>query len=187
LSETKNPGLNGRRLLIRCTKYIVNIFLDDVLAQGSTQATADISSAGKDQPFWDALNTNVKNLRAVISGHGTLYNKATRSLPLGRNYFSDHGNEWCAREPTKNVIFCFDKHSGYVQHLLLWCLPLIRLLIHPTRAKCRYGGYSSAGWGHGVRNIVFPSADPNAGLATWIRLEDGETRARVTLDSKYGV
>ena len=22
--------------------------------------------------------------------------------------------EWCAREPTKDVIFCFDKHSGYV-------------------------------------------------------------------------
>lgn len=26
----------------------------------------------------------------------------------------DHGDEWCAREPTYGVIFCFDKHSGYV-------------------------------------------------------------------------
>ncbi|KAG2107599.1 hypothetical protein BD769DRAFT_1392961, partial [Suillus cothurnatus] len=40
----------------------------------------------KDQPFWDALNANIKNLHAVISGH-------------------DHGDEWCAREPTKDVIF----------------------------------------------------------------------------------
>ncbi|KAI0703362.1 hypothetical protein C8T65DRAFT_654966 [Cerioporus squamosus] len=24
----------------------------------------------------------------------------------------DHGNEWCRRKPTKDVIFCFDKHSG---------------------------------------------------------------------------
>jgi hypothetical protein len=125
LNETRNPGLNA-----------------DQLGQGSTQATGDPSSAGNDQPFWDALNTYVKNLHAVISGH-------------------DHGNEWCAREPSKDVVFCFDKHSGY-------------------------GGYSSAGWSHGVRNIVFPSADPTSGLATWIRFEDGRTRARVTLDSSYG-
>ena len=26
----------------------------------------------------------------------------------------DHGNEWCTREPTKDVIFCFDKHSGSI-------------------------------------------------------------------------
>lgn len=30
----------------------------------------------------------------------------------------DHGNEWCAREPTYEVIFCFNKHSGYVLHRL---------------------------------------------------------------------
>ncbi|KAG1883432.1 Metallo-dependent phosphatase-like protein [Suillus subluteus] len=125
LNTTENPGLNA-----------------DTLSQGSTQATTDPSSAGKDQPFWDALNANVKNLHAVISGH-------------------DHGDEWCAREPTKDVIFCFDKHSGY-------------------------GGYSSPGWGHGVRNIVFPSADPTSGLETWIWLEGGQTRARVTLDGNYG-
>lgn len=29
-------------------------------------------------------------------------------------YWPDHGNEWCAREPIKDVIFCFDKHSGWV-------------------------------------------------------------------------
>ncbi|KAG2340703.1 Metallo-dependent phosphatase [Suillus weaverae] len=124
LNTTRNPGLNA-----------------DTLSQGSTQATADPSSAGNDQPFWDALNTNIKNLHAVISGH-------------------DHGNEWCAREPSKDVIFCFDKHSGY-------------------------GGYSSPGWGHGVRNIVFSSANPASGLETWILLEDGQTRARVTLNENY--
>jgi hypothetical protein len=114
----------------------------DELGTGSTQATIDPSDAGADQPFWDALTLHVKNLHAVISGH-------------------DHGNEWCAREPTKNVVFCFDKHSGY-------------------------GGYTGDGWGHGVRNILFQSPDPNVGLITWIRLEDGETRANVTLDRYFG-
>ncbi|KDQ60405.1 hypothetical protein JAAARDRAFT_605439 [Jaapia argillacea MUCL 33604] len=124
LNSTRDPGLNA-----------------DVMGQGSAQATVDSTDQGKDQPFWDALNANVKNLHAVVSGH-------------------DHGNEWCIRETTKQVIFCFDKHSGY-------------------------GGYGSPGWGHGVRNIVFSSPDPTHGLETWIRLEDGETRARVILDENY--
>jgi len=36
-----------------------------------------------------------------------------------------------------------------------------------------------------VRNIVFRSPDPKKGVDTWIRLQDGETRARVTLDDTY--
>ena len=32
----------------------------------------------------------------------------------------DHGNEWCAREPIKDVIFCFDKHSGSI---LIYFMP----------------------------------------------------------------
>ncbi|KAL5498723.1 hypothetical protein ACEPAH_2078 [Sanghuangporus vaninii] len=113
----------------------------DVLGSGSTQATTNSAENGKDDPFWSTLNVNVKNLHVVISGH-------------------DHGNEWCVREPTQNVIFCFDKHSGY-------------------------GGYSGVGWGHGVRNIIVQSPDPSSALDTWIRLEDGETRARVLLDQNY--
>ena len=50
----------------------------------------------------------------------------------------------------------------------------------------RYGGYSSDGWGHGVRNVVFSSPDPKQGVETWIRLENGDTRARVTLDGTFG-
>jgi len=42
----------------------------DQLSTGSTQASGNSSEAGKDEPFWDALNKNVKNLHAVISGHG---------------------------------------------------------------------------------------------------------------------
>lgn len=42
----------------------------DLLGSGSTQATTDPSSAGNDDPFWNSLNANVKNLHAVISGHG---------------------------------------------------------------------------------------------------------------------
>ena len=49
----------------------------------------------------------------------------------------------------------------------------------------RYGGYSSAGWGHGVRNIVFRSPDPKVGPETWIRMEDGETHARIIMDQSY--
>lgn len=113
----------------------------DLLGSGSTQATTDASNAGKDDPFWTTLTANVKNLHVVISGH-------------------DHGNEWCVREPTQDVIFCFDKHSGY-------------------------GGYSGDGWGHGVRNVIVQSPEPNSTLDTWIRLEDGETRARVLLDKNY--
>ncbi|KAL0958443.1 hypothetical protein HGRIS_000586 [Hohenbuehelia grisea] len=126
LDPLKNPGLNA-----------------DQLGQGSSQATADPADADKDVPFWKALNTHIKNLRAVISGH-------------------DHGNEWCAREPTQDVIFCFDKHSGY-------------------------GGYGDRSWGYGVRNIVFQSADPTAGVKTWIRLEEGETRGAVVLDENFGL
>ncbi|TFK25358.1 Metallo-dependent phosphatase [Coprinopsis marcescibilis] len=109
----------------------------DYLGRGSVQASMDPNSVGNDEPFWDAVS-KIKNLRAVISGH-------------------DHGNEWCAREPTKDVVFCFDKHSGY-------------------------GGYSDSGWGHGVRNIVFKTSRPDASIDTWIRLEDGDIRARVALE-----
>ncbi|KAG1743458.1 Metallo-dependent phosphatase-like protein [Suillus lakei] len=125
LNTTRNPGLNA-----------------DTLSQGSTAShLVTLHQPETTNRSGNALNTNIKNLHAVISGH-------------------DHGNEWCAREPSKDVIFCFDKHSGY-------------------------GGYDSPGWGHGVRNIVFSSADPAGGLETWIRLEDGQTRARVTLDRNY--
>jgi len=113
----------------------------DTLGEGSSQATVDPSSAGNDAPFWNALTGNVKNLHAIFSGH-------------------DHGNEWCAREPTADVIFCFAKHSGY-------------------------GGYDNPSWGNGVRNIVFSSPNPGQAVETWIRLEDGQTRARVVLNGNY--
>ncbi len=50
----------------------------DLLGSGSTQATTDSSDNGKDQPFWNALNANVENLHAVISGHGTLSSSVGR-------------------------------------------------------------------------------------------------------------
>ena len=49
----------------------------------------------------------------------------------------------------------------------------------------RYGGYSRPGWGQGVRNLVFKSPDPLAGVETWIRFENGDTRARITLNKNY--
>ncbi|ESK86704.1 calcineurin-like phosphoesterase [Moniliophthora roreri MCA 2997] len=112
----------------------------DELGRGSVQATSE-GDSGKDDAFWKALNENVKNLHAVFSGH-------------------DHGDEWCAREPVRDVIFCFGKHSGY-------------------------GGYTQPDWEYGVRNVLFSSPDPRKGVETWIRLEQGETRARIILDSNY--
>ncbi|KAF8997707.1 Metallo-dependent phosphatase-like protein [Cyathus striatus] len=113
---------------------------DELDASGGS--VQDSSSMEKDKPFYDALTKNVKNLHAIISGH-------------------DHGNEWCIREPSKDIIFCFDKHSGY-------------------------GGYGEPGWGYGVRNIVFNSTNPNEGPETWIRLEEGDTRAKIVLNGAYG-
>ena len=87
----------------------------DELGSGSTQATTLSQDADKDDPFWNALNAQVKNLHGVISGHGTLFYLENSESQLTTNdYVADHGNEWCKREPTKNVIFCFDKHSGFV-------------------------------------------------------------------------
>lgn len=45
-------------------------FQADTLGQGSTQASLDPAWLGRDNEFWQSLNTNVKNLRAVVSGHG---------------------------------------------------------------------------------------------------------------------
>jgi hypothetical protein len=49
-----------------------------------------------------------------------------------------------------------------------------------------YGGYSGPDWDHGVRNLVFNSPHPTEGVDTWIRLEEGEIRARVVLDESFG-
>ena len=58
-------------------------------------------------------------------------------------------------------------------------------LISPVqRSLFRYGGYTR-GWAHGVRNLLFTSPDPTAGVKTWIREEDGTVKASITLDSNY--
>lgn len=36
-----------------------------------------------------------------------------------------------------------------------------------------------------MRNIVFRSPSPSVGPETWIRMEDGETHARIIMDSSY--
>jgi hypothetical protein len=161
-------------------------FVADELGRGSTQATEDPSSAGKDGAFWDALNTHVKNLHAVISGHGKFLAKPFCSrlrwgIPpdnLGPQIMGMNGvpvnlqrTSCFALINTQGASVGSDSSNG--AHLT-YC-PLFR-----------YGGYTGAGWGQGVRNIVFSSADPAIGLETWIRLEDGQTRAKVMLDGTYG-
>lgn len=110
----------------------------DILGSGSTQATTDVSDAGNDDPFWTTLNANVKNLHAVISGHGKHLSllfipslNAENILPLFHTHRTDHGNEWCVREPTQDVVFCFDKHSGCV-HLSQYSILCITIIINIT-------------------------------------------------------
>lgn len=57
--------------------------------------------------------------------------------------------------------------------------------IHHVVMHSRYGGYDGPEWGHGVRNLLFTSPDPKRGVDTWIRLENGETRARIVLSRNY--
>lgn len=46
----------------------------------------------------------------------------------------------------------------------------------------RYGGYSSTGWDHGVRNFIFTLAgDSPLDVRSWIRYEEGEVKAQVKL------
>ena len=44
--------------------------LADVLGTGSVQDSQQADYGGNDAPFWDSVNGNIKNLRAIISGHG---------------------------------------------------------------------------------------------------------------------
>ncbi|KAG8970588.1 hypothetical protein FRC05_000524 [Tulasnella sp. 425] len=69
---------------------------EDKLEEGSTQSTVNTQRWGndRDEPFWTALTSNVRNLHAVVSGH-------------------DHGNEWCSRDPATKQVLCFNKHTGY--------------------------------------------------------------------------
>ena len=44
----------------------------DILGTGSVQDSQQADYGGNDGPFWDSVNGNIKNLRAIISGHGKL-------------------------------------------------------------------------------------------------------------------
>jgi len=50
-----------------------------------------------------------------------------------------------------------------------------------------YGGYGQQSWGYGVRNLVFHTSDVRSNesrlpqVESWIRLEEGATRAHVWL------
>lgn len=45
---------------------------DEPLGTGSTQSTSNTTlyGTGNDKPFWDSVNANIKNLHAIVSGHG---------------------------------------------------------------------------------------------------------------------
>ena len=45
---------------------------DEPLGIGSTQSTFNTTlyGTGNDQPFWNSVNANIKNLYAIVSGHG---------------------------------------------------------------------------------------------------------------------
>lgn len=70
ITPERNPGLNGNMDGTRILFYWLMKITADHLGGGSVQASGDPKDARQDRPFWDSLNENVKNLRAIISGHG---------------------------------------------------------------------------------------------------------------------
>lgn len=78
----------------------------------------------------------------------------------------DHGDDWCFRWDSKlkgmnlagnGLDLCFGRHSGY-------------------------GGYGS--WTRGSRQVLLRKGSKD--VETWVRLEDGSTSGRVTLNGTYG-
>jgi hypothetical protein len=81
IDSTKNPGLNGNPRLTTCgnkelrTDSPFNSITADTLGKGSVQAASD-------EPFWEALTSKIKNLHAIISGHGKFCNLKPRTTTL---------------------------------------------------------------------------------------------------------
>ena len=48
-----------------------------------------------------------------------------------------------------------------------------------------HGGYGGPGWGFGVRNLLFERFDTLSSMKTWIRMEDGEVKDLLTIDSTF--
>jgi len=65
LDSEKEPGMN-----------------EDLLGVGSVQASVDPDhfGTGRDKPFWDSVKSNIKNLHAVVSGHGEFYHRQCFSV-----------------------------------------------------------------------------------------------------------
>lgn len=177
LNSTKEPGLNGTCPYLSIVLYTAFCFIIEAQSNFSYETSGHFG-------FWiDTRHHRRRRCRArqcvlelvkckcqeltcgniwtwyVLPSFYPLYS-ITTCVTVCHYTFTDHGDEWCIREPTENVIFCFDKHAGY-------------------------GGYGDPSWGYGVRNLVFSSTEPKGGVQTWIRLEEGEIRANVTLDESY--
>ncbi|KAG8808064.1 hypothetical protein FRC17_004148 [Serendipita sp. 399] len=135
LNETVSPGLNGSYKYAPVSTQAHFGSSADHMGEGSSQRK------GKDEAFWNAMTTYIPNLHALVSGH-------------------DHGNEWCARERKKGIVFCFAKHSGH-------------------------GGYGGPGWGFGVRNILFQNFNTTGTIKTWIQMEGGEKKAELDIDETF--
>jgi hypothetical protein len=179
LDSERNPGLNGSSAISSHWRRLLTRFAADELGIGSTQATVDPFDTGADQPFWDALNLHVKNLHAIISGHGKsrrgadVYTISTFHVKIMETNGAHENRRRMSYFVSINIQGAFSFAQTATSRR------------SSNEALCRYGGYTGHGWGHGVRNILFQSPDPSVGLITWIRLEDGETRANVTLDRNF--
>jgi hypothetical protein len=64
-------------------------------------------------------------------------------------------------------------------------VPLSHAALPVHLLSLKYGRYDKLGWGHGVRDVLFPTSstehDKANRVETWIRLEDGERRANLVL------
>ncbi|KAJ7302505.1 Metallo-dependent phosphatase [Mycena albidolilacea] len=133
---------------------------DDPLGGGSVQDSNNI--ADEETSLHSEINQDhlAADLNVAADARDSPFWTALNNIPNLHAVISGHahGNEWCTR--TGGTRFCFNKHSGY-------------------------GGYDKLGWGHGVRDVLFSASstehDKANRVETWIRLEDGETRANLVL------
>ena len=80
IDPIENPGQNGMPTFLffllkknydtNVKKKTIPLTPADTLGTGSVQDSQDFATGDHDKPFWDSATANIKNLHAIISGHG---------------------------------------------------------------------------------------------------------------------
>lgn len=133
-----------------CLSLAFDVVADD-LGQGSTQATTEPESLGNDQKFWDSLNANVKNLHAVISGHGASSTASWTLLGTYRPYRSRYGVVRARADEERLVLF---RQTFWVSLLsFLFLVRSLDVLDAGTEGTQVMGGAMGCGTSSSVRRV----------------------------------